>query len=341
MTGTNHDVACPKHMTFGPCGGPRNNGDCEMQAQPCPFAQLTVPVPWTTDAPVSPPRPAPASQLGHDLAAGRAVLTDLNLPPYDADTVTAMTRVLAESCTAFLIGEHQHSPDFPPTMMTRLVREAGGVPWVTLACRDRNRVALEQELAGLGPAGADGVLCVTGDGRAPGMRDATQVFDLDGTRLAALASAFGHAVAVAESPEAFPRSIRPARLVVKQQAGAHVAILNHVGDPAAVAAFVSSARQAGLTIPVIAAVAVYTDETSARGLQAFPGLGIDDDRIEVVLGAPDVRAAGIRAAVQEAEELLSIEGVAGVNLSGRGTSLSEMYGAEIKAEIGHRIREAT
>ncbi len=253
-----------------------------------------------------------------------------------------MTRVLAGSCTAFLVGEHQHSPDFPPAVMTRLVREAGGVPWVTLACRDRNRVALEQELAGLGLAGADGVLCVTGDGRAPGVRpDATQVFDLDGTQLAALASSFGHAVAVAESPEAFPRSIRPARLVVKQQAGAHVAILNHVGEPAAVAAFVSSARQAGLSIPVIAAVAVYTDEASARGLQSFPGLSIDDARIEAVLAAPDVRAAGIRAAVEEAGDLLSIDGVAGVNLSGRGTSLSEMYGAEVKAEIGHRIREAT
>ena len=37
--------------------------------------------------------------------------------------------------------------------------------WTTLACRDRNRVVLEQELAGLAAVGVDGVLCVTGDGR--------------------------------------------------------------------------------------------------------------------------------------------------------------------------------
>ncbi|MFC7571210.1 hypothetical protein ACFQX8_01275 [Klenkia terrae] len=47
---------------------------------------------------------------------------------------------------------------------------AGGRPWVTLACRDRNRLVLEQELAGLALVGVDGVLCVTGDGRGPGVR---------------------------------------------------------------------------------------------------------------------------------------------------------------------------
>ncbi|WP_167736750.1 methylenetetrahydrofolate reductase [Nocardioides sp. 1609] len=335
--------ACPKHMTFGPCGGVRDDASCEMWTQPCPFAERTGAVPW-----IDPPsgRPGgttrPVSELGAAWAGGRAILTDLTLPPYDADAVAAMTRVLAGSCDAFLVGEHQHRPDFPPAVMTRLVRDAGGVPWVTLACRDRNRVVLEQELAGLALAGVDGVLCVTGDGRAPGVRpDVTQVFDLDGTRLAALAASFGHVVAVPESPEAFPRSVRAPRLVEKQRAGAHVAILNHVGRPATAAAFVASARDAGLEIPVIAAVAVYTDESSARGLQNFPGLSIDDERIAAVLAASDVRAAGIEAAVDEAVALLAIDGVVGVNLSGRGTSLGEMHGAEIKAEIGHRIREAT
>ena len=84
-------------------------------------------------------------------------------------------------------------------------------PWMTLTCRDRNRIVLEQELAGLAVAGADGVLCVTGDGRAQGVRpDVTQVFDLDGTRLAALAAVAGLTVAVPEAPDAPPRPLRPA-----------------------------------------------------------------------------------------------------------------------------------
>ena len=332
-------AACPKQMTFGPCGGVRDDGSCEMRAHPCPFATDTVPVPWPGPGP-EPGSTVPDSVLLAALGTGRAVLTDLSLPPYDEHAVGEMVRLLAGSCDAFLVGEHQDRPDWPPTVMTRLVREAGGVLWTTLACRDRNRVVLEQELAGLRLAGADGVLCVTGDGRAPGVRDGvTQVFDLDGTELAALAAAAGHAVAVPESPEAFPRGLRPGRLVEKQRAGAHVAVLNHVSTPQQVAAYVARARELGLTIPVVAAVAVYTDERSARVLQRFPGLHVDDAAVERVLAAPDVRAAGIDAAVEEARALLAIEGVAGVNLSGRGSSFDEFHGAQVKAEIGVRIKE--
>src|ERR1039457_3104034 len=85
-------------------------------------------------------------------------------------------------------GEHQDRPDFPPTLHASLLLQAGVRPWLTLPCRDRNRIGLEQELAGLRHLGVDAVLCVTGDARAYDIRpDVTQVFDLDGTRLAAQA----------------------------------------------------------------------------------------------------------------------------------------------------------
>ncbi|MCW2866666.1 MAG: methylenetetrahydrofolate reductase [Marmoricola sp.] len=331
-------ATCPKHMTFGPCGGVRDDATCEMGARACPFTTLHRAVPWGGPAPEG----APASSLLAALAKGRAVLTDLTLPSYDAAALRTVVRMLEGSCDAVLVGEHQNRPDFPPTLMAELIRQAGGVAWITLACRDRNRVVLEQELAGLRLAGADGVLCVTGDGRAQGVQPGvTQVFDLDGTQLAALARDHGHAVAVPESPDAVPRDLRPGRLVEKQRAGAHVAILNHVGRPARVAAFVDEARARGLTIPVIAAVALYTDERSARVLQNFPGLNVDPARVERVLAAPDVRAAGIAAAIEEAHELLAIDGVSGVNLSGRASASSEVAGAEVKAEVGLALQEVS
>ena len=52
-------------------------------------------------------------------------------------------------CDAVLVGEHQNKPEFPPTLMGRLLLDAGVTPWITLSCRDRNRVVLEQELRGL------------------------------------------------------------------------------------------------------------------------------------------------------------------------------------------------
>jgi len=329
-------VRCPKHMVHGPCGGVRADLSCEMDARRCPFADLRQAVPWPQPA----VRTAPRSRLLRSIDAGRpVVLTDLTLPPYDAEMVGRLTELLRDSCDALLVGEHQDQPDFPPTLMTQLLRASGGTAWLTLTCRDRNRVVLEQELAGLERAGADGVLCVTGDGRAPGVRpDVTQVFDLDGTRLAALAAAHGLAVAVPESPAAAPRAVRPDRLLQKQRAGAHLAILNHVRSAEEVRGFVAAARDLGVTLPVIAAVGVYTDVRSAEVLAALPGLHQDPDRVARVLRADDPVRAGIESAVEEAQEMLSIEQVAGVNLSGLASGRGVVHVAEVKAEIGRRIR---
>ena len=328
------DVAdCPKRMVFGPCGGVQDDGGCELADHRCVFLDRPL-VPWP-GAPVA-GVPLPMRDDG-----GPVVLTDLSVTPFDPDSVRRVVAVLAPVSDGLLVGEHANRPDFPPTMFAAEVIDAGGRPWTTLACRDRNRVVLEQELAGLAAVGVDAVLCVTGDGRGASVRPGvTQVFDLDGPRLAALAAAAGLPVAVPESPEAPPVGLRPARVAEKQRAGASVCVLNHVSGPARVAAFVEAARAAGATVPFVAGVAVYTDEPSARVLQRFPGLHLDGAVVERVLAAPDPRAAGIAVAVAEARALLAVPGVVGVNLSGTGSGGGVDDGARIKAEIAGQVREA-
>jgi methylenetetrahydrofolate reductase (NADPH) len=321
-------------MEYGPCGGVRADLTCEMAPRPCPFAAVPEVVGWTGD-------PAPAAPPSALLAAMRTrpvVLTDLTVRPFDAGNVAEVAGVLAGSCDALLVGEHQGRPDFPPTVLAELIRAAGAAPWITLSCRDRNRVVLEQELAGLAHVGVSGVLCVTGDGRAPGVRpEVTQVFDIDGTRLAALAAAAGLVVAVPEAPAAPPEALRPGRLREKQRAGAHLGVLNHVGTVEKLAAFAAAAAEAGVTLPLIAGVAVYTDERSAAVLQRFPGLHLDADQVSAVLRAPDPVAAGIAAAVAEARASLAVPGVVGVNLSGLASERGEVFAAGIKAAVGREI----
>ena len=69
---------------------------------------------------------------------------------------------------------------------------------------------------------------------------------------------------------------------------------------ASVTAFMSDAVRAGVTIPVIAAVAVFTDEPSAAVLSGLPGLELDPAAVRRVLDDPDPVAAGITAAAGEA-----------------------------------------
>ena len=308
-----------------------------MVAHPCAFGDLVDPPSFrgstgstgSTGSPTPTPVQVPL------------VLTDLSAPPGDAKTLLATARTLAPSCDAVLVGDHQDRPDFPPTQLVRLLADAGLHPWVTLACRDRNAVVLEQELQGLRLDGRATVLCVTGDGRAFDVRpDVTQAFDLDGTRLAAMAAASGRPVAVVETPTAPPVRLRPGRLVQKQRAGAGIGVLNHVRTAADVDRFLTAARTLGLTIPVVAAVAVYTDERSAAVLTALPGLEIEPATVASVLSAADPVAAGVDVAVAEAQSLLAVEGVVGVNLSGMASARGTAYAAAVQAEIGRRVREA-
>jgi 5,10-methylenetetrahydrofolate reductase len=128
------------------------------------------------------------------------------------------------------------------------------------------------------------------------------------------------------------------RLAYKQRAGAAVAVLNHA-SVASVTGFMAAAAQAGLTIPVIAAVAVFTDARSADVLSALPGLELDPAAVRRVLDDPDPVAAGLLAAAAEARALLAIPGVLGVNLSGLASARGYEYAAQVKAELARRIRE--
>ena len=182
-------------MVMGPCGGVQSDGGCEVGPQPCVF-----PAPVTWSDPVS-PVPLDAVPL---------ILTDFSSEPYSLSAHAAVAGILAPVSDAVLVGEHQDRPDFPPAQLASILQQAGARPWITLSCRDRNRVVLEQELHGLRELDVGAVLCVTGDARAYDVRpDVTQVFDLDGPRLAALAAAIGLPAAVPETPPRRPGSCGP------------------------------------------------------------------------------------------------------------------------------------
>ena len=310
-------------MVMGPCGGVRANGECELAPRPCAF---TVPERWTDPVPAVPLRSVPL------------ILTDFTSEPYSAVSHRSVAAVLAPVSDAVLVGDHQRHPDFPPSLLASLLQDAGARPWVTLTCRDRNRVALEQELAALRHRDVDAVLCVTGDGRPRTHPGAAPVFDLDGPRLTALAAAAGIAAVVPETPAAPPRHLRPFRLGQKQRAGAAAAVLNH-DTAASVADFMRGTTEVGLTIPVIAAVAVFTDERSAAAISVLPGLELDQAAVRRVLASPDPVAAGIAFAAGEARTLLRIPGVAGVNISGLASARGYEFAARVKADLAQRVRD--
>jgi 5,10-methylenetetrahydrofolate reductase len=336
-------VACPKSMVHGPCGGVRTGGGCEVAGLVCPF----VARPTTGTALAMPPVP-----LRADLAGRRPlIIADLPVPALDVGALRSAARAMAAAGTvdAALTGDHgRERVQLPPVLRAQVLASEGLRPWVGLNCRDRNRVALEGELAGLAALAEVGaevaaVHCVTGDHTCTGHRpDAAPVFDLDSTELAALAAAHGLTASVAEAPLSPPRHVRPGRLAAKAAAGAAVGIVNHTGDAEAVGDFVAATRAKGAAasaMTFLACVPVVVSAASARQLATFTGLVTPPGLIERVVGAGDPWEAGVVEAVRFAEALLLARPeIGGVDLSGVSGPGEEPALARAMAEVARRLR---
>lgn len=346
-------------MEYGPCGGVEFDGSCEVAPHPCVFIETRT-IAWhgLVDAPGNPdavahltrpdPVPAPTVSTGstrmRGLLATRAiVVADFPAAALSASSIESCAAALRGSVDAVLAGDAGAARvQFPPAYRAHLIQSAGLEVWTGLNCRDRNRVALEGELAALAQLGVAGIHSVTGDHTLTGSRpDAAPVFDLDSTELAALASRAGLLVSVGEAPASPPIERRPARLLEKEHAGAEICFVNHAGGVEPVRAFIEAARALGSTVGFIPCIPIVVDRESAELLKSFTTLVLPEGYLEGILAAetPDaVRAAGIAAAVALGEGFLALDGVVGVNLSGGAGPGGELAFAQVLAEIGRQLR---
>jgi methylenetetrahydrofolate reductase (NADPH) len=323
-------------MVFGPCGGVRPGGECEVGGIPCPFVDRP---PVRVDG-AAMARTGPGGQGGPgDVTGAPLVIVDARPLEATLEAATQLGHEHRDWCDAVLLGEHHDRVDLPGSVIAYAARQAGARPWVTLACRDRNAVALESELAACRALEIDVVHCVTGDLRAPHVRPGTTpVFDLDGPRLARMAAGMGLTVSVAESPLAEPTAVRPLRAADKSKAGASWCFVNVGIGAEALDTFIRAARAAGSTMRFIACVAAFTDEEGATRLARLPGVGLDRDEVRRVLDAPRPVEAGIDRTVAEARALLQVDGVDGIDLSGPAATTSAADRVAVMRAIAERLR---
>lgn len=350
---------CPKRMVYGPCGGVRADDGCEVPGIRCSFTvapHLLTSLAFTPadidppesardsgDAlPVGPRRPAAVSFAAR-VAEGTVITADLPVLAADAGIVADAGALLAD-LTAVIAGEPPGLRDaLSPTHRALLLVAAGATVIAGITCRDRNRVAIEGELAALADLGAAGVLAVTGDHpTSTALHDAQPVFDLDSTRLTALVRRAGLFAAVVEQPTAPPVAFRPARLALKARAGAELGILNLCRDIATLARFTTALGEAGTALPVIASVPIVTSRAAAMRLGALPGVALPPEMMDAVAGADDGVEAGIHAAVAWATRVREVPGVVGVHLTAvrDDTDATGLAAADALARTAARIRES-
>jgi len=344
-------AGCPKQMTYGPCGGVKPDGRCEVGQLQCPF--LGGPPPeWSgpdqalnvsSCSPTDRARPEPSAgalKLRAGLGRGGIIVADFPARALDAASLRECAAALCHADAVLLGDSPQHRVQFPPSYRAALVHAAGATAWVGLNARDRNRVALRAEFAALADLDVGAVHCVTGDHPASGARpDAAAVFDLDSTQLTSMAAGSGgFVVSVAESPAAPPIDHRPARLQSKERAGAEVCFVNHCGGDGPVADFIQRSRAQGCEAAMIACVPLVCDAGSAAVLASFHGLPGGAAEYERILTAENSREAGIRASVELGRRMLDTGLVSGINLSGGPADGEELAYAEALAEAAEELR---
>lgn len=328
---------CPKDMTYGPCGGVAADGACEVSAHRCTFVDL--PLVRVPDA-ATPPATRPASLDLLALAAVRpVVLSAFPSRALDAESITVCAEIMHGTVDAVLAGDSGRSRvQFPPAYRAHLIQAAGLPAWIGVNCRDRNRVALEGELAALAHVGVAGIHAVTGDHTLTGDRpDARAVFDLESTDVVGLARGLGLTVSVAESPASPPVALRAARLAQKVRAGAQLCLPQYCGDVDDVRRFVDDARRAGADVPFLPGVPVVIDRQGALQLASFAAAVLPTGYVEGILAARDPYQAGVAAAIDYAEQLLDIDGVVGVLPAGAPAPGTESAFAHALASIGRAL----
>ena len=211
----------------------------------------------------------------------------------------------------------------------RLLLEAGAEPVLQLACRDRNRIALQADLLGAHALGIRNLLCLTGDPvRTGDQPEVRPVNELESVKLLQQVEALNQGedpvkgslpdgatalfAGCAAGPHSRSWSGLQRRLQRKAAAGARFVQTQMVMDPQVLERF--QQELAGpLQLPVLAGVFLLKSAKNARFInRVVPGACIPDHLIERLEDASDPAMEGVAIAAEQVRQYLGI--VQGVHL---------------------------
>lgn len=247
----------------------------------------------------------------------------------DTGAILDDARILAEHTDAVQL------PDNPAARMqvsslalaTELLR-SGIEPVVHLTCRDRNRVALQGELLGLGAAGVGSVLLLRGDDLPENHRPRVkEVFELGGRKLIEMARELADdpevkcvpdfcigTVATVFNPKA---GWKPRSLLAKVEAGARFVQTQLCFDVDALRRYMAHLVEAQLTwkTSVIVSVAVLPGAVSANWLlENLRGSLVPRRVIRRLEQARDPEQEGVAICAELLQQFREVPGVSGAHV---------------------------
>jgi len=276
------------------------------------------------------------SRLSDAIAAGRFVVTaelltvnsgglaavHRNFEPFEdyVDAVNATDNTAA----------HAHAS---PLAVAIALKQLDMEPVMQLVCRDRNRLALQADIAGAALHGIENICCLTGDDVTAGDEpEARRVFDLDSIQLIVTAEAMRHGrylsgrkldppptlfLGAVENPAAPPVDYRVDRALKKVRAGARFLQLQLSFDLAPLEHFMRGAVDSGLAerAAILPSICLVRSPSALRFIdEKVPGISVPAELIERCEQAADPEHECFEVACELAERARSFPGVRGLHL---------------------------
>jgi methylenetetrahydrofolate reductase (NADH) len=218
----------------------------------------------------------------------------------------------------------------------RLLIDRGVEPILQLACRDRNRLALQADILGAAALGVRNIVCMTGDDVTAGDHpEAKPIYDLDSIHLLRIArimrdrgtyvsgrpleDAPNILIGAVENPFAPPHEYRPMRLGKKMEAGAEFIQTQICFNVERLRLFMARSAELGLleNVWVLGGVFIPRSARAVRYLRdQVPGVDVPEEVLRRIEGVPAERQReeAIRLALEILEQIRTIPGIAGVHL---------------------------
>jgi methylenetetrahydrofolate reductase (NADPH) len=207
--------------------------------------------------------------------------------------------------------------------VARLLLDEGIEPVLQMACRDRNRIAIQADLLGAHALGIRNLLCLTGDPvRAGDQPKARPVNELESVRLLQQVTDFNRGddpvkgdladgptdifAGAAADPQCASWSGLVRRTERKKTAGARFIQTQMVMDVAVLERFCREIAEP-MELPVLAGVFLLKSARNAAFINRMvPGACIPDSLIARLEAAPDPASEGIQIAAEQVHQYLGV-----------------------------------
>ena len=207
--------------------------------------------------------------------------------------------------------------------VARLLLEEGIEPVLQMACRDRNRIAIQADLLGAHALGIRNLLCLTGDPvRAGDQPKARPVNELESVRLLQQVTSFNRGddpvkgqladgptdifAGAAADPQCASWSGLVRRMQRKKAAGARFIQTQMVMDAGVLERFCREIAEP-MQLPVLAGVFLLKSARNASFINRMvPGACIPENLIARLEAAADPAAEGIQIAAEQVQQYLGV-----------------------------------